>query len=104
MRRPQIKIPEIEYYQIVSSHAQIWPQGAEKQLSKVNVVVVVVVGVEGKRQYCSWSAVSWSLQELVNLGLFYVQLAYREDLAINILYLRIIIINIQQYLEGEMGY
>ena len=38
MRRPQIKIPEIEYYQIVSSHAQIWPQGAEKQLSKVNVV------------------------------------------------------------------
>ena len=29
---------EIEYYQKVSSHAQIWPQGAEKQLSKVNVV------------------------------------------------------------------
>ena len=29
---------EIEYYQKVSSHAQIWPQGAEKLLSKVNVV------------------------------------------------------------------
>ena len=33
----QIWIPEIEYYQKVSSHAQIWPQGAEKQLSKVVV-------------------------------------------------------------------
>ena len=45
-------IAEIEYYQIVSSHAQIWPQGAEKQLSKVNVGGGggwVVVGVEGKR-------------------------------------------------------
>ena len=28
----------------MSSHAQIWPQGAEKQLSKVNV------GVEGKHR------------------------------------------------------
>ena len=37
MHRPQIWIPEIEYYQIVSSHAQIRPQGAEKQLRKVNV-------------------------------------------------------------------
>ena len=36
---PQIWIPETEYYQKVSSHAQIRPQGAEKQLSKVNVVV-----------------------------------------------------------------
>ena len=27
----QIWIPEIEYYQKVSSHAQIGPQGAEKQ-------------------------------------------------------------------------
>ena len=34
----QICIPEIEYYQKVSSHAQVWPQGAEKQLRKVNVV------------------------------------------------------------------
>ena len=41
----QIYIPEIGYYQKVSSHAQILPQGAEKQLRKVNVVVV---GVEGK--------------------------------------------------------
>ena len=54
MRRPQIKIPEVEYYQKVSSDAQIGPQGAEKQQSKVNVggwwwvVVVVVVGVPGK--------------------------------------------------------
>ena len=31
-------IPEIEYYQKVYSHAQIGPQGAEKQLRKVNVV------------------------------------------------------------------
>ena len=38
VHRPQIKIPEIEFYQIVSSHAQISPQGAEKQLSKVRVV------------------------------------------------------------------
>jgi len=36
--RPQIWIPETEYYQKVSSHAQIGPQGAEKQLRKVNVV------------------------------------------------------------------
>ena len=35
--RPQIKIPEVEYYQKVSSDAQISPQGAEKQPSKVNV-------------------------------------------------------------------
>ena len=39
MRRPQIWIPEIEYYQKMFSHAQIGPQGAEKQQSKVNVVV-----------------------------------------------------------------
>ena len=31
----QIWIPEIEYYQIVSSHAQIWPLGTEKQLKKL---------------------------------------------------------------------
>ena len=36
-RRPQIWIPETEYYQKVSSHAQIRPQGAEKQLRKVRV-------------------------------------------------------------------
>ena len=36
-RRPQIWIPETEYYQKVSSHAQIGPQGAEKQLRKVVV-------------------------------------------------------------------
>ena len=47
VRRPQIKIPDVEYYQKVSSDAQIWPQGAEKQQSKVNVVVV---GVQGKYQ------------------------------------------------------
>ena len=34
---PQIWIPETEYYQKVSSHAQIGPQGAEKQLRKVVV-------------------------------------------------------------------
>ena len=34
----KIWIPETEYYQKVSSHAQIRPQGAEKQLRKVNVV------------------------------------------------------------------
>ena len=34
---PQIMIPGIEYDYKVSSHAQIWPQGAEKQLRKVNV-------------------------------------------------------------------
>ena len=38
-QRPQIWIPETEYYQKVSSHAQIRPQGAEKQLRKVVVVV-----------------------------------------------------------------
>ena len=55
MRRPQIWIAEIEYYEKMSSHAQIGPQGAEKQQSKVNVVVGgggwwVVVGVSGKDQ------------------------------------------------------
>ena len=35
--RPQIWIPEIEYYQKMSSHAQIGPQGAEKEQSKVLV-------------------------------------------------------------------
>ena len=39
LRRPQIWIPEIEYYQKMSSHAQIGSQGAEKQQSKVKVVV-----------------------------------------------------------------
>ena len=34
---PQIWIPETEYYQKVASHAQIRPQGAEKQLRKVRV-------------------------------------------------------------------
>ena len=34
---PQIWIPETEYYQKLSSHAQIGPQGAEKQLRKVRV-------------------------------------------------------------------
>ena len=81
MRRPQIKIPEVEYYQKVSSDAQIWPQGAEKQQSKVNVVVVVVVvGVQGKDQYCSCSdtkieieielRASQSLSTVVALGSF----------------------------------
>ena len=36
-RRPQLCNSEIEYYQKVSSHAQIGPQGAEKQLRKVRV-------------------------------------------------------------------
>ena len=37
---------EIEYYQKVSSHAQIWQKGAEKQLRKVRVVDGwVMVGV-----------------------------------------------------------
>ena len=35
--RPQIWIPETEYYQKVASHAQIRPQGGEKQLRKVRV-------------------------------------------------------------------
>ena len=33
----QIWIAEVEYYQKLSSHAQIGPQGAEKQLGKVGV-------------------------------------------------------------------
>ena len=37
MRRPHIWIPQIEYCQKMSSHAEIGPQGAEKQLSKVRV-------------------------------------------------------------------
>ena len=37
MCRPQNWISEIESYQKMSSHAQIGPQGAKKQLSKVNV-------------------------------------------------------------------
>ena len=37
VRRPQIKTPETEYYQKMSSHAQIGPRGAGKQRSKVNV-------------------------------------------------------------------
>ena len=40
----QIWIPEIEYYQKLSSHAQIGAQGAEKQQRKV---YVVVGGMEG---------------------------------------------------------
>ena len=51
LRRPNIWIPEIEYCQKMPSHAQIGPQGAEKQLSKVNVVVGGGwVGVQGKDQ------------------------------------------------------
>ena len=37
--RPQIWIPETEYCQKVSSHAQIRPQGAEKLLRKVKLAV-----------------------------------------------------------------
>ena len=33
-----IWIPEIKNYQKVSSHALIWPQGAEKELNNVNVL------------------------------------------------------------------
>ena len=47
LRRPQIWIPEIEYYQKMSSHAQIGSQGAEKQQSKVNVGGGWVVGGGG---------------------------------------------------------
>ena len=47
VHRPQIKTPETEYYEKMSSHAQIWPQGDEKQRSKVNVVVVVGGGCKG---------------------------------------------------------
>ena len=42
--RPQILIPEIEYYQKMFSHAQIGSQGAEKQQSSVNVGGWWVVG------------------------------------------------------------
>ena len=38
MRTPQIWIAEIEYYEKMSSHAQIEPQGAEKQPGWVYVV------------------------------------------------------------------
>ena len=47
MRRPQIWIPEIEYYQKMSSHAQIGSQGAKKQQSKVKVVVGGGGGMRG---------------------------------------------------------
>ena len=33
VHRPKIWIAEIEYYEKMSSHAQIGPQGAEKELS-----------------------------------------------------------------------
>ena len=45
MRRPQIWIAEIEYYEKMSSHAQIGPQGAEKQLGRVRVGGWVVGGM-----------------------------------------------------------
>ena len=40
----QIWIAEVEYYQKLSSHTQIGPQGAEKQLGKVGVRWWVVCG------------------------------------------------------------
>ena len=46
--RPQIWIPETEYCQKVSSHAQIRPQGAEKLLRKVKLAVY------GKYGKCRW--------------------------------------------------
>ena len=51
--RPQIKIPETEYYQKMSSHAQIRPQGAEKQLSKVKCVLMHIAA-ELIRTFCSY--------------------------------------------------
>ena len=67
-RRCKIWIPEIEYYQIVSSHAQIWPQGAQKQLSKVNVVVGG--GCRGQTPtLLLLQMLAGALQELVNSNL-----------------------------------
>ena len=42
---PQIWIPETEYYQKVSSHAQIGPQGAEKSCCGWWSFVVCVSGL-----------------------------------------------------------
>ena len=39
-----LALTEIVSYKGGDQKSVIWPQGAEKQLSKVNVVVVVVVG------------------------------------------------------------
>ena len=58
---PQICITEIKNYQKVSSYAQIWPQGAEKQLSKVNVVV----GGGGMRANTD-AVIEMKLESLVN--------------------------------------
>ena len=60
----RVKFQSLIYYEKVTSHSQIWPQGAKKQLSKVNVGGVWwLVGVESKDYNCS--STCWS--ELVNL-------------------------------------
>ena len=54
-RQYKIWTPEIEYYQKLTSHAQIRPQGAEKQQSKVFVVVGGGGGGGGMNDYCDSS-------------------------------------------------
>ena len=82
MCRPQIQIPEIEYYQKVSSHAQIRPQGAEKQLRKVNVggwwwwEVVVVVGVWVKTRTAPAQKQIRSAELVNNITIMYIISVY----------------------------
>ena len=81
-RRPQIWIPETEYYQKVSSHAQIGPQGAEKQLRKVVVGGggwVVVVGVWPKTRTAPAQKQIRS-QELVNYSVLFLVYYMRDDI------------------------
>ena len=67
VRRPQIWIAEIEYYEKMSSHAQIGPQGAEKQLCQVRVGGGgwVVVCRQTLRQV--ETQLSWSFYDHVNI-------------------------------------
>ena len=39
--RPQIKIPETEYYQKMSSHAQIRPQGAKIECLNMQCSIIL---------------------------------------------------------------
>ena len=79
VKKNKIWIPEIEYYQKVSSHAQIWPQGAEKQLIKVNVGGGG--GCRGQTPtllYALASDVSWSFARACQY-LYYIFITLESD-------------------------
>ena len=73
--RPQIWIPETEYCQKVSSHAHIWPQGAEELLSGWVYSVKTITAPAPPDQIRSEQSTRAAGAELVNCSSF----SWRSD-------------------------